>query len=269
MLQSNSISWSQFNGTQGNTVLSVSEFKEQWLYGIPLCNNVTGQEMSDNVYKRYMLAAQTKVENELGIKLFPTYVTETKDYIQEEFNKWGYIKTSWPILKPCELEGRLNEREIISYPKEWLTIRRESASDNQSFKNLYIVPNGQNNVTFTFLATTYPHYFQVYGARIVPNYWNIKYVSGFHKVPDDIIQLIGMLVSMYVLPQLEMTVGGANSLGFGLASSSLSLDGLSQSTSKMNGGNIFSNRMKSYSDQFKELWVSLKGIYKGITFDVC
>jgi hypothetical protein len=56
---------------------------------------------------------------------------------------------------------------------------------------------------------------------------------------------------------------------FGLASQSLSLDGLSQSVSKANGGNIFGQRLKQYGEElFKTDLPMLRSVYSGIKFEV-
>lgn len=267
-IQSLSLPWLQTGGTN-SLVINPSEFKQDWLYGIPLCNPYNNQTLSEEVYKSKLLAAQTMIENELGVKLTQQLIVEQKDFVREEFSNWGFVKTSWQILHPCSLQGRLNEREIINYPTDWLTIRRSNASDNTSFKELYIIPNGQSSINFYQLSTTFPALFNFYGARVLPNYWNIKYVTGFKHIPNDLIQLIGLATAVQILPILEMSVGGGNPLAYGLASQSVSLDGLSQSTSKMGGGNIFQARMTLYKEQLKASLQSLKGIYGGIKFDVC
>ena len=269
MTKSFNIRWNKFTGTQGSMLLSPSEFKEQWLYGIPLCNQITGQSISDNVYKQKILFAQKMVEDELGIKLFRQTIEETKDFVREEFSTWCFVKASWQILKPCSMVGQLNERVIITYPHQWLSVKRGNANDNTPWKEIYIVPNGEATVTFSYLLTTYPHYFTFAGARIIPNYWKLRYITGFEVIPNELIELAGMMVAIQILPMLEMVVGNVSGRSFGQASQSLSMDGLSQSNSRMNGGNIFQNRLKQYTEMVKEMKTSLKGVYAGIKFDVC
>lgn len=263
-----SIPWKQLGGSD-SLAISPSEFKEDWLYGIPLCNPYNNQVLSEEVYKNKILASQNMIENELGIKIVQQTIVEQKDFVREEFANWGFIKTSWQILHPCELKGRLNQREIINYPSDWLNIRRSNANDNTSFKELYIIPNGQSAINFYQLSTTFPALFNFYGARILPNYWQIKYVTGFKNTPMELIQLVGLATAIQILPLLEMSVGGGNPLAYGLASQSVSLDGLSQSTSRMGGGNIFQSRMTLYKEQLKSSLQAMKGIYGGIKFDVC
>lgn len=258
----------KFTGAQGDMLMSPTEFKAKWLYGIPLCNMVTGQELSDDTIRQKLVSAQAILETEFSIKLFKQYITETKDFIREEFFSWGFLKTSWQILRPCRLLGRLNERQVIEYPYQWLSIKRGNENDNSQWKELYIMPNGEATVTFTYLLTQYPHYFMFYGARLLPNYWQIEYVTGFEKVPQEFMELIGLQAALDILPLIELTVGNTANT-FGAANNSLSFDGLSQSSGKVNGGNLFQQRIKLYQDQLKDLKSSVKGAYTGIKFDVC
>lgn len=259
-------SWKEYGGAK-SLLFSSFEFKEQWLQGIPLCNPYTGETISDDFISQRILAAQQRIENELGIKLNQQTILEQKDYVKEEFQQFGFLKASWPVLSICSLKGRLNERTVITYPAEWLSHRRDNADTPHN--TIYIIPNGAASITFHQLMTYYPHYFSYFGTRQLPNYWQIHYVTGFKQVPEELIELVGLVASIYVLPQIELSIGGGNPTTFGLASQSLSLDGLSQSTSKINGGNIFSNRMKDFGTRLKEDVQRLKGIYSGIKFDVC
>ena len=247
-------------------VFSVTEFKEQFLWGIPLCNPITGQKVTDDMFKQKLLSAQHFLEEYLGIKLFKQVMEENKDFVREEYQTWGYIKTSWQINEPISLQGCLNNQVQITYPKEWLSTKRESSG--MRYNNLYVIPNGENNATTTFLATQYSQYFSFYGARIIPNYWKIKYCTGYDKIPADLIEIIGKIASVSILPVIEMTVGGVGGGMFGLASQSLSLDGLSQSVSKANGGNIFQSRLKQYGEELLRELPRLRSIYVGIRFDV-
>lgn len=254
------------NDPSKSLVFSVSEFKEQFLWGIPLCNPVTGQSISDEVFQQKLFSAQKKLEMFIGIKLFKQIIEENKDYVREEFQSWGCIKTSYQINEPIRLQGCLNDQVQITYPKEWLSSKK--SNDHIRFNNLYVIPNGMNNSTTTFLATSYSQYFSFYGARIIPNYWKVKYWTGFDNIPDDLIGVIGKIASLEILPIIEMSIGGVGGAMFGLASQSLSLDGLSQSVSKANGGNIFQSRIKQYGEELLKELPRLKSVYGGIKFDV-
>lgn len=247
-------------------VFSVSEFKEQFLWGLPLCNPTTGQALSDDVIKFKLLAAQKFLEHTLGIKLFKQTIVERKDYVREEWYQWGFVKTSYPILQPVSLTGNLNGQTQLTYPPQWLSTKQ--SNDEYKNSNLYVVPNGVGNTTVEFLAVNYSSFFSFYGARIIPNYWEITYKTGFDNIPYDLISIVGKIAAVELLPIIEMSIGGMGGAMFGMASQSISLDGLSQSVSKANGGNLFQNRLKQYGEELLRDLPKLKMAYVGIVFDV-
>lgn len=258
-------SWNKFVFGKDSLIMSPADFKEQWLFGIPT-TSLSGASISDDVIKQWILQSQTYVENYLGVKLFKQKIIETQDFIREQYFTWGFIKTDYQINEALSLTGQLNERGTIVYPKEWLTIKRGNIQEYAN--NLYIIPNGQGNVTLDFLATTYSQWFSFYGARILPNYWKIEYCTGFDDIPYDIQRLIGLLTTVNALMVLEMGVGPMGGAMFGIAGNSLSLDGMSQNVNKMNGGNIFQQRIKATWEEARNLLSSLRVSYGGIKFDV-
>jgi hypothetical protein len=258
--------WNAFAFSRSTAVISPAEFREDWLWGLPL-SSANGQTLSDQTIYNKVIQAQNWVEDQVGIKLFKQVITETKDFVREQFFQWGFLTTSWGINQPRSLIGRLAEKPEINYPKEWLTVRR--ANDNHYTNTLFIVPNGQSSTTINFLATTYTQWFNFYGARIIPEYWHIEYCTGFDYIPPAFLRVIGLLSAIDLLMLIELGVGPMGGQLFGLGNTSLSLDGLSQSITKMNGGNIFKERIKLYVDEAKTALLQLKNMYGGIKFDVC
>jgi hypothetical protein len=245
--------------------MSASDFKSQYLWGIPLLDRNTGLEPDDNFFTQKLLSAQKEVEGYFDLKLFAQPITETKDFIREEFTKFGYVKTSYTINKIYGVSGNLNNLKLISYPGDWLTVKK--SNDNQPSRNLNIVPNGASTLTFTYYSVIYPGFMSFGGYSHIPNYWKLDYETGFKKIPRDLIEFAALLTTVRVLPLIELSVLGGSQ--FGMANQSISIDGLSQGGSKMNGGNIFQQRMKSTMDQIAATLPRLRSIYTGILFDVC
>lgn len=264
------LNWEVFNSSDSHSlVYSPSEFREGFLYGIPLCNSVTGHSISEAVYKEKILAAQQYIENFLGIKFFKQVIFETKDFNREEFMTWGHIKTSWQINEICSLIGKYNNTTLITYPKEWLCVKRSNSNDNSKWKQLHIVPSGAATSQSVYGAVNFNQLTFYRNQNNIPNYWHISYITGFDRIPEDLMELVGIKASLEILPQIEMVVGVANSRLFGMTGSSVSIDGLSQNTSKISGGNIFQSRIALYKEKLEKELQALKGIYKGISFDVC
>lgn len=255
--------WNAFQPGPSALVFSASEFKEQWMWGIPICSS-TGETLSDNTINQRILAAQKFVEQYLGVKLFKQIMIENQDFNIEQFINWSFILTNWKVNSPISLTGNYNQQQILVYPAEWLSVQR--TNDQVAFNNLYIVPNGKNNVALDFLYVSFSA-LVINGLKNVPNFWIITYDTGFDPIPEDIIRLIGLMVSVDILMLTEQGIAGRSM--FGLASSSVSLDGLSQSASKINGGNIFQNRIKTTQDEANQLQAQLRSMYGGIRLNVC
>lgn len=246
-------------------IMSANDFKAQYLWGIPLIDRASGLEPDDNWFVQKILSAQKEVESYFNLKLFAQPITETKDFIREEFTHFGYVKTSYTINRVYTVKGRLNELQLISYPLDWLTIKR--SNDDQPSRNLNIVPNGASTLTFTYYSVLYPGFMSFGGFSHIPNYWQLNYETGFKKIPRDLMEFIALLTTVRILPLVELSVLGGNA--FGMASQNLNIDGLSQGGTKMNGGNIFQQRMKQTMEQIAATLPRLRSVYTGILFDVC
>lgn len=256
-------SWNAFVLCNETLLFSAAEFREQWMWGIPICS-ATGETLSDRTINQRILAAQKSVENYLTVKIFPQIMIENQDFQIEQFVNWGFILTNWSVNSPVSLTGNYNQQKILTYPIEWLSVQRPN--DQNSFNSLYIVPNGQNNVALDFLYVSFSA-MMIGGLKNIPNFWKLTYTTGFDPVPADIIHLVGLLVSIDILIMTEQGIAGRSM--FGLASSSVSLDGLSQSASKMNGGNIFQSRIKATQEEANQQLKFLRSFYGGIKFNVC
>lgn len=261
------MSWDEDKNPQTTPLVSSDEFKDMYLYGIPLCNPTTNVTLSDDTIQFYIRAAKKFVETNFGIKIAKQIIQETKDFLREEFYNFGFIRATYPVNKPYELTGQISRQQIITYPFSWLTSRQ--SNDGIRFKNIYIIPTGYGSTTFIQGYYAYQTYFNFFGQRFIPDYWQITYCTGFDIIPEDLLNLILTMAAIPLLLQLEL--GGVKGMGgymFGLAGNSLSLDGMSQNITKMNGGNIFSQRIKQYWDTVNLMLPMLKSNYGGFNFEV-
>lgn len=268
---------SKFNKEE-QLVINPEELIERYFFGIPICTQ-DGRELSYDTIKTYILSAQREIENLLYIKLFSQIIRESSNYILEEWSSWNYVKTSYQIKTPLQLEGRFNNAAQIVYPSAWLSVRQETSSVDKDrgtlFRNMYVVPSGTtgnpvvNGITYNGVVP----FVGLLGYRYTPNYWFATYETGFEVVPIEIIDIIGKLASLPLLSIL-----GDIYLGIGMNSYSISLDGLSQSTSLLKSAEsgIFGARIKQYyrdmfGDQMKTKGSldMLKAKYVGFNFDVC
>lgn len=259
---------------------SAQDLKDKFLSGIT--TEVNGQKILDSTIEFYIDSAVEQLESYLGLKLNRKIFSETRDYYKDDWSNWGFIKATYPVQAAISLEGYLGTQKQITYPPEWLSVRK--TSDNKTFtREFRLTPNTAsatfNSTSILIMGSAYPQLNWWRTNRSVPNYWQLTYLTGFpyDKIPSDILQAIGMIATIPLLglaSDLHMNRGG---LGLGVSSKSISLDGLSQSVSSYANGQtgIFGARMKQYSDALfgvagkPGLLEILKDAYSSIIWAVC
>lgn len=256
----------KYNKNNG-LMMSPGELLENYLFGIPMCSN-DGRKMSMCAIAQHILSAQSVVENLFSIKLTKQVIEETRDYIREEFMSWGYIKTMYPIAFVDNLEGWINDVCQLTYPRDWLSIKRiESVA---IYRNIYLIPNTgtkegahmtQNSLIYNGIS---PH-LGWFGQTYIPNYWRTRYVTGWDDIPADLMDFVAKAAAINVL-----AIIGDILYGIGLTSISITLDGVSQNTplTRSGQGGLFAGRIKTYIDQMNEVMPVLKSKYRGVPFEV-
>lgn len=240
-------------------VLSASELKEIYLFGIPVKDR-EGNLIPDSTFDYYIQSCTEQVENYLSLLFKKQVYTETLSFSAEDYWNWGYLRTTYPIVTPFLLEGFLNTTKQVSYPKEWLTAKR--SNDGVLYhRNLYIVPAGNStSLTQAQLFTGLIPNLTYLGLARIPDYWTANYVTGFNKVPKNLIDIIGKLSAINIF-----RIAGDLILAPGISSFSLSIDGLSQSQS----AKAYDARITAMlSDLTQRLLPQAKDYYKGIMFGV-
>lgn len=273
-----------------NSVLSAQEFKNRYLAGIPLPDTI-----SDDILNFFISSATSEIETYLGLKLNKQVIIEDKDFRDTDWKSWGYMPTTYPCVKPLELAGFLGTTKQITYPADWLSAR--DTNDNKSYsRRVSVVPtrNSAHSEAIIFSGIIpQAHYFL---SSSIPNYWTIKYITGWDTPPADILDAIGMLTAIKVLQLISdalmsgdvrqvvnnqgqsvlMTNGTQfGGLGFGMSSKSVSIDGLSQSYSSYVNGQtgVWGARLKGYLDTMNakqpgSLLNRLCDQYQGLVFVV-
>lgn len=245
-------------------VISSYDFVQNFLFGIPLCTpNGRGVDLSIFISK--INAAQKKLENSLGIKFNPTFIKERRDFIKDNFGQWGFLRCTYPIREVKALEGYYSHAKIAQYPIDWCSLH-ETNQEGNHYRNLHIVPASTNsaaNFTAIFIGI---NFFAISGNGGVPNYWNVEYYTGFKKIPEDLLDYIGKESAIQ-----SLAIVGDILKGIGVASTSISFDGLSQSQSLTQSGasSLFGARIKQYQAENKDDYKNLEGTYKGLNFEVC
>lgn len=242
-------------------IISPEELLAQYFYGLKI-QSTDGTELDRQAIVNYIKVAQEEVSKWFDLPLFACLVTEKQDYFRDDYqNGFPFVRVSFPIRQIKSLIGMLNSVSQIRYPEEWLQMR--TSSKNRYYRQFAVIPNGataygDGNVAFLGNFA----YFGMRAYSQVPNYWNVQYESGYlpGEIPSEIVNLVGLLASVPILGicgDIVLSVPG-------LASTSLSIDGLSQSLSSKNGA--FAERIKLYLEQIKTTSQRIKASYKGVQF---
>jgi len=240
-------------------VLSPEDLKKLYFYGIPI-QEKNGTEMSDSTISLLIRSAQEQIEGFLSLKLWKQLFTEKLNFTRSDFDQFGYVKTTYPVVAPVQMNGWIGGTKQIEFPEGWLSSR--VTSDGVTYyRNIWIVPGGaQASPQPIIFGSTHP-YLGYYGLRHIPNYWEVKYITGYDKPPMDIVTVIGKLASIMIFHQLGDII-----LGAGIASMSLGIDGLSQSisttSSATNAG--YGARITGYLNDLKTELPALQNKYRGI-----
>lgn len=257
-----------YNKNEGS-IINASELMENYLFGIPVCTT-DGRKLSAQAIKKQISAAQQRIETLFSIKLNRQVIEESKDFVRQEWNTWGYVKSTYPVAYPDNMKGFINDACQVNYPKEWLSIKK---NENVAvWRNVHVIPNSssdkgaemsQHSIIYNGV---YPH-LGWFGKNYIPNYWRLKYITGWNAedVPEDLMDLINKIAAINVL-----CIIGSYLYGVAMSSLSVSLDGVSQNIPLTRGGKygMFSDRIQMYMDDVNNIMENAKYIYKGLTFEV-
>jgi hypothetical protein len=251
-------------GKNEGLVISPSSLLEQYFHGISITTK-DGRSVPESTIKQKILAAQEMVSNALNVKLTKQIHTEDRDFIKDEYHNWGYMQVTYPVRDVLEMTGYINTTKQTEFPLTWTS--QMGSSDVKNLKRtIHIVPAGSttpqvNSVVYLGIAPNLGYW----GLGRVPNYWHIKYCTGFDEIPADVLQLIGKIASIQLF-----AITGDIVLGSGIAGQSLSYDGLSQSieTTQSAENSAHSARIRQYQGELKTEMPALKDYYNGIKFMV-
>jgi hypothetical protein len=242
--------------TSTANIMTVEELKTIYLFGLDLTNDA-GEPFPDQMFEWGIRWAIGIVERQLDILVRPTvFVDQRYDYYRGDYLYWTIInlrenpvisvegvKVTWPT-----------NTTVIDFPKDWIQLRADSGQVN-------IVPTSGtlSQVLFTAGGSFLP--LVASGRDFVPNILAVDYTAGFPEgqVPIEIRDLIGKYAAF-----TPLNVAGDLIVGAGIASKSVSIDGLSQSinttSSATNAG--YGARLTQYTKEIKDVLPMLRRYYK-------
>ena len=218
-----------------------------------------GQKLTCKTVETKIKAEQVKIENMLDVKITKQKLYEQQPYDLLTFREWGYIPLNYNIAEFIEGEGKINRDKVFEIKDEYISISQQI----DQFRSMYVMPVGLGFWWAYFNQNI--HYFG-YRNDYIPNYWHIKYFSGFDKVPSDIVEATGKMTMLQIYNIL-----GNILFGVGIASTSKSIDGLSQSigTTQSATNALFGASINQFKDELKVELPALKAKYRGVVAVRC
>jgi len=239
-------------------VLTISELKEIFLFGLDLTDDA-GNPFPDSMFEWGIRSAIGFLERRLDIRITKTVFTEERyDYYRGDYLYWTIIKLRESPVLSVERVAVMwpSNTEVIVFPDEWIQLRPDVGQVN-------IVPTSGtlSQVLLTAGGSFLP--LLATGRNFVPNILEVDFTAGFAdgEVPQEIRDTVAKLAAF-----APLNVAGDLIVGAGIASKSISIDGLSQSinttSSATNAG--YGARLTQYEKELKRTIPVLEKYYKGV-----
>jgi hypothetical protein len=238
-------------------IMTISELKDIFLFGLDLTNDA-GEPFPDLMFEWGIRSSIAWLERRLDIKIRPTAIVERYDYYRNDYLFWTITKLRQsPVVQVNSVKVKWpSNTTVIDFPSDWIQLRADSGQVN-------IVPTSGtlSQVLLTAGGSFLP--LVASGRDFVPNIIEIDYVAGFAEgeVPHELRDVIGKMSSF-----APLNVAGDLIVGAGIASKTISIDGLSQSinttSSATNAG--YGARLGQYEKELKNVLPTLERYYKGL-----
>lgn len=226
--------------------VSVSSIKNKYLFGIDLSDN-EGNPLPEELLIHYLNSAVEYIQNLLDIVISETEFTERHDYIRNDYQNWGFIQLDHnPVKEVKRLTLMYGDKRSVEIPLDWIQLDKLTGQitlfPSAGSANSLII--GQTGMLFGFQSQW----------DYAPSLWEVEYVAGFDE--NDKSLPLGLLTEAIYKRASEgiLNVWGDLIIGAGIASQSVSIDGVSQSIgttqSAMYGG--ASARVQEYANDLND-----------------
>ena len=199
--------------------------------------------------------AIAKFEQKCNIRVLPYAVeAEYHDYFAEDARTfYAFFTDEFPLIQVDKISLTLPGSQDMDFPADWLRVEKDAGQ-------IHIIPGtGQS----PFVGLRGGLAFPLRPDKFIPHAFRLTYFAGFEagKVPQNIRDVIGKAASMGPL-----NIGGDLLGGAGIASQTISLDGLSTTfnttSSATNAG--FGARLIQYEKELKDQYPEIIRYYKGL-----
>ena len=239
--------------------VSVDNLINNYLFGIDL-SDASGNPLPRGLFIHYLNSATEYLSNLLDINITDQTFEERHDYYRNDYTNWGFIQLDHnPVKEVKSLQLMYGGRPSVDIPLDWIQLDKLTGQITlfpaAGSANTLII--GQTGMLFGFQSQW----------DYAPSLWKVEYISGIDE-NDKSMPLQMLMEAVYKRASCGiLNVWGDLIIGAGIASQSVSLDGLSQSIgttqSAMFGG--ASARVENYTKDLKEqLLPALRQKFGGI-----
>lgn len=262
-------------GNKVEALMTVAKLKSVYLFGVVIQDRNTGELLSDATYQQAIDTAVSYMEHFLDISITPV-IDEQQfyDYHLNSYAEWGYMQLdNYPVESVTAIDMvYFNDDDgtpttVQTIPQSWIRLNAHDGT-------IRLIPNTRFPAQLQ-ISETGSFFPEILRADMIPHAWRVTYSYGFcsGNVPILLNEAIGILATSILL-----VTAGHLILGAGIAGTSISMDGLSQSlqTTQSAENSGFSATIKDYSnrlfgtvkdDPFAILNI-LKEFYKGESFTI-
>jgi hypothetical protein len=199
------------------------------LKGLPKYYPLTNEPITEGDVTRYLTAANNEIQMDLGADIYETIHWQSTDFVDGMFgsNFTGIKLTKWPATKIIAVRFKFAHTQtntpIQSYliPAAWVMLRRNKVNIVPSYGGMIVQTSADTNAAGVFQYMT-----GFARGAWHPGIIEVQYASGFDndRFPALLKDLILTVAAIRLLTDLSPKL-------FPYSSSSVSLDGISQSAS--------------------------------------
>jgi hypothetical protein len=204
--------------------LTAKYLLENYLTGFNF-TGTDGQELAPEFYENKIADAIVKLEGIVGFDVLQREITgERHDYHTNDYLNYAFSRLyRLPAQSVQQVRAVYPTGQVIQvFPAEWVRLNVEAGQlhlvPTSGSLSQVMIGGGNGYLPFIFGGLSY-----------MPQLWEVDYVSGFKvdAVPRDVVSAICKLACVEIFTIFSDLVGP-----LGVASSSLGLDGMSQSIAR-------------------------------------
>ncbi len=242
-----------------------------YMYGLDVVDPKTGEPISDEFYQHTLENAVNQAEHFLDIAIFPRVEEEYHDFHSEEFNSYIYTHVfKRPIIQVEKFGLGMNGQQLYDYPSGWWNVYNLAG-------HIEILPSPlmQASNSMGAVSPTGQPFPMVQMARpgtspgFAPQMIEVRYVAGllprknamFNKQWEMPATLEKMILKLAVREIFQLW--GRLLVQPGLANSSISMDGISESmgTTQSAMYSAVSADINQINEDIKELENTLRSYF--------